>query len=141
VKKLPKTSDPAVLRTDFQNQKAWEAICELLAAPIHEGRETFFAHVQILEHRDHPDFSEEELLAVVPEDYDHSFFFVVDRTAVASPEFSDHCRRLVRNSRLQFPGDSWQIQGMQNNPSIANMSMEEFAQAVDADGIFRGFLI
>jgi hypothetical protein len=97
--------------------------------------------VQILEHRDHPDFSKEELLPVVPEDYAHSFFFVVDRTAVASPEFSDHCRRLVRNSRLRFPGDSWQIQGMQNNPSVANRSMEEFAQAVDADGIFRGFLI
>jgi len=32
-----------------------------------------------------------------------------------------------------------QIQGIKNNLSIANMDFFEFADNVDADGIFRGF--
>ena len=87
-----------MLRADFQNRKA-----NCLPHPFTRVVKTFFAQVQILEHRDHHDLSEEELLAVVPEDYDHSFFFVVDRTGFASSEFSDPCRRLdSRRLRGQF---------------------------------------
>jgi hypothetical protein len=32
-----------------------------------------------------------------------------------------------------------QIQAIENNLSIANMGFEEFAEAVDASGVFRGF--
>ncbi|HLF89873.1 MAG TPA: hypothetical protein VI451_13065 [Anaerolineales bacterium] len=32
-----------------------------------------------------------------------------------------------------------QIQGIENNLSIANMDFEEFADSVDEDGVFRGF--
>ena len=43
MKQLPKTTNPVVIRTDFENQQVWEAICELLRAPVHEGSETFYA--------------------------------------------------------------------------------------------------
>jgi uncharacterized protein DUF6924 len=29
--------------------------------------------------------------------------------------------------------------GVENNLSLANMDFEEFADSVDADGVFRGF--
>jgi hypothetical protein len=32
-----------------------------------------------------------------------------------------------------------QLQSIENNLSIANMGIEEFAEAADEDGIFRGF--
>jgi hypothetical protein len=32
-----------------------------------------------------------------------------------------------------------QVQGIENNLSIGNMGFEEFADAVDKDGIFRRF--
>jgi hypothetical protein len=32
-----------------------------------------------------------------------------------------------------------QIQAIENNLSIANMDFEDFADSVDADGVFRGF--
>ena len=32
-----------------------------------------------------------------------------------------------------------EIQGIENNLSLANMSFEDFARAVDGDGVFRGF--
>ena len=35
-----------------------------------------------------------------------------------------------------IPSEIW---GVENNLSIANMGFEEFADAVDSDGVFRGF--
>ena len=51
---------------------------------------------------------------------------------------------LVLDTRIE-PGRSFralpsQVQSIENNLSIANMDWEDFAGAVDADGVFRGFL-
>jgi hypothetical protein len=35
-----------------------------------------------------------------------------------------------------IPSEMW---GVENNLSLANMDFEEFADAVDKDGVFRGF--
>jgi len=32
-----------------------------------------------------------------------------------------------------------EIEGVENNLSLANMDFEEFANAADPDGVFRGF--
>ena len=45
MKQLPKTANPLVIRTDFENQQVWETICDLIRAPVHEGSERFYAHV------------------------------------------------------------------------------------------------
>ena len=34
------------------------------------------------------------------------------------------------------PGELWSVE---NNLSLANMDIEEFADATDADGVYRGF--
>jgi len=86
MKQLPKTANPLVIRTDFENQQAWEAICELLRAPVHEDSDTFYAYVEFLDDSDYRNLSKEELLAIVPRDYDHSFLFVVDRAAIGNPD-------------------------------------------------------
>ena len=46
---LPKTADPVVIRTDFENQQAWETIRGLIRAPVHQGSYTFYAYVDYLE--------------------------------------------------------------------------------------------
>jgi hypothetical protein len=33
MKQLAKTTNPVVIRTDFENQQAWETICDLVRAP------------------------------------------------------------------------------------------------------------
>jgi hypothetical protein len=63
-----------------------------------------------------------------------------DRKAVASREFPIMVVASYETRGCSFRATPSQIQGIQNNLSLANMSIEEFAQAVDADGIFRGFL-
>jgi len=76
MKKLPTTAHPAVIRTDFENQRAWEAIRDLIRTPVHEGGETFYAYVEFLEETEYRNLAKEELLAIVPRDYDHTFLFV-----------------------------------------------------------------
>jgi hypothetical protein len=139
MKQLPKTANPLVIRTDFENQKAWNAICEILRAPVHDANGPFHAHVDLLEDTEYRDFTREELLASVPERYDHSFFLVVDKTAVTNPEFPILAVDLAETRGRSFRALPSQIQGIENNLSIANMGFEEFADAVDAGGIFRGF--
>lgn len=32
-KQLPKTNNPLVVRTDFENRQAWKTVCKLIRAP------------------------------------------------------------------------------------------------------------
>jgi len=139
MKQLPKTAHPVVIRTDFENQQAWKAVCELIRAPVRDGNDALYAYVEFLEDSDYRNFTKEELLAIVPRDYDHSFLFVVDRAAIANPDFAILIVDLYESRGRCFRAIPSKIQSIENNLSIANMDFEEFAEAVDKDGIFRGF--
>ena len=68
----------------------------------------------------------------------HSIFFVADTTTMEHRDRPILCIDL-RASRQPFrviPGELWAVE---NNLSLANIDYEEFADAVDAEGIFRGF--
>ena len=43
MKQLPKATNPLVIRTDFENQQAWETICKLIRAPVQEDGDEFYA--------------------------------------------------------------------------------------------------
>src|SRR5216684_2921469 len=137
MKRLPKTADPLVIRTDFENQEAWKLICEILRAPV--GSESFYAHVEFLDDSQYRDFTKEELLASLPELYDHSFFLVVDKTAVSNPEFPILAVDLAETRGRSFRAPPSQNQGLEKHLSIGNLGFEEFADGVDGDGVFRGF--
>jgi hypothetical protein len=139
MKQLPKTANPLVIRTDFENQQLWETICDLIRAPVHEGSESFYAYVEFLEDSDYRNLTKEELLAIVPRDYDHSFLFVVDGATIADPGFAILTVQVIEPRGRSFRAIPSRIQSIENNLSIANMDFEEFEEAVDKDGIFRGF--
>jgi len=136
---LPKTANAVVIRTDFEDQQAWETICRLIRAPVHEGSYTFYAHVEFLEDNGYRNLSVEELLATVPRGYDHTFFFVVDRATISNPDFPILVVDLDESRGRSFRATPSQIQSIENNLSIANMGFEEFAEAADEGDIFRGF--
>ena len=138
-KQLPKTNNPLVVRIDFENQQAWKAVCKLIRAPVPAHGDTFYANVQFSEDEAFRGLGTEELLARVPSDYNHSFLFVVDSTAISHPEFSILVIDLRGADRRNFRAIPTAIQAIENNLSIANMDFSEFAVAVDEDGIFRGF--
>ena len=136
---LPKTEHPLLIRTDFENQKAWEAICEAVRAPVRDGADAFYANLDFLEQPVLRNAGKEDLMARVPEGYPHSFLLVADRFATEQSEFPILVIDLHHDPGRTFRAIPSQIQGIENNLSIANMDFFEFADSVDPDGVFRGF--
>jgi hypothetical protein len=127
-----------VIRTGFANQQAWEEICRLVRAPVHEGGLAFHANVEFLDDSELHNLPIQELPARLPAGYEYSFLFVVDPTTIAHPEFAMLVVDLESGLR-SFRTIPSQVQGIENNLSIGNMGFEEFAEAIGEDGIFRGF--
>jgi hypothetical protein len=138
MKSLPDTKNPLVLRIDFSDQDAWEKICTAVREPVDD----FQAYVEFLVDISYQDITKEQLLELVPSEYEHSFIILVDRETVSSPEFPLLIIDLGRDFGdfgREFRAIPSQIQGIENNLSIGNMSFYEFADNVDDDGVFRGF--
>jgi hypothetical protein len=134
IKPIPETEDALVLRTDFSNSAAWESICAAIRQPVGE----FQPYVEFLSDPEYDGAGVEQILSGIPEDYNHTFLFIVDHLALTHPEqpvlVLDLDFERGRSFRV-VPSQMWAIE---NNLSIANMDFEEFAEAADADGIFRG---
>lgn len=137
MKHIPNTENPLVLRTDFSDNAAWERICKLIRQPVSLLR--FRANVEFVDDAAYEDISKDQLLELIPNDYAHSFIIFVDRTAISRPEHPLLVVDLYEKSGREFRALPSQVQGIENNLSIANMDFEEFADSVDQDGIFRGF--
>src|ERR1044072_2531730 len=137
MRQVPDPENAPVLRTDFSDQMAWEKIKAEILEPV--GIFRFLANVEFVDDMEFANTPKEQLLEILPKDYNHSFIIVVDQIAISHPEHPlliiDLLNRSIRDFRA-LPG---QIQGVENILSIANMDFEEFADAVDEDGIFRGF--
>ena len=137
MKRIPETENPLVLRTDFSNQAAWERICAIIRKPV--GVFRFRANVDFVDDVEYTGVTKDQLLELIPKDYNHNFIVVVDQTAISLPDYPLLIVDLYERSGHEFRAIPSQIQGIENNLSIANMDFEEFAQSVDESGVFRGF--
>lgn len=136
---LPFTKDTPVIRTHFDDDAAWKTICDLIHQPRRVPGNEFYAYVDFVEDPNLRDISEKELLAMVPRDYWHTFLFVVDREAIQRHDFAVLVVDLCDEPGRTFRAIPAEVQGIQNNLSIANMDFYEFADRVGPDGVFRGF--
>ena len=137
MKQIPETENPLVLRTDFSNQAAWERICAIIRKPV--GVFRFRANVEFLDDVEYTGVTKDQLLELIPKDYNHNFIVVVDQTAISLPDYPLLIVDLYERSGREFRAVPSQIQGIENNLSIANMDFEEFAESIDESGVFRGF--
>ncbi len=137
MKPIPQTENALVLRTDFSDQAAWDAICGIIRNP--RGIFRFRAYVNFLDDVEYADIAKPQLLELIPQGYGPTFIVVADRIAMSSPEHPLLIIDLYEGSGRDFRAVPSQVQGIENNLSIANMDFEEFASSVDKDGIFRGF--
>ena len=145
-----------VIRTDFSDSESWSAVRELIAAPQVEFGQEFYAYVEYVNDEKYAGMEPATLVHSLPDDYPGFFCFVADEITFAqrehtilvvgfSPNSVNH--KDYERSRTQTPLTDIQtfraipsaIQSIENNLSIANMDFEEFAEAVDDDGVFRGF--
>ena len=137
MKQIPNTEHALVLRTDFSNQAAWDAICAAIRKPV--GFFHFRANVDFMDDEEYSGITREQLLELVPRDYNHTFVIVVDRTATSLSDYPLLVVDLYERSGREFRAIPSRVQSIENNLSIANMDFEEFAESVDEDGVFRGF--
>jgi hypothetical protein len=152
------THNPWVIRTDFSDGPTWAVVKQQVAAPQLDpptGME-FIANVKFVEEPALQSSSCEDIVHFLPTNYMGFVVFVVDAETIKGKEhpllvigFSppeDTAGNLAQKSPLStsmpintFRAIPTTIQSIENNLSIANMDFEDFANAVDRDGIFRGF--
>ena len=135
MKEIPKTENSLALRTDFSDEPAWESICAAITKPVGDFR----AYVDFVIDPGYDGLTAEQLPAILSEDSHRTFAFIIDRLALSHPDHPILVVDLYNEPGRTFrviPSEMWVVE---NNLSIANMDFEEFADAVDGDGVFRGF--
>jgi len=136
--RLPRTERTILLRTDFSDDAAWVALCEAIQAPQTRFGDEFRAYVSPVSDRAF-DGASVSLLVELAGAAEKSFLLVADRIALTSAErpvlVVDALHDVGSTFRV-IPSEAW---GVENNLWLANMDFEDFADAVDSDGVFRGF--
>ena len=133
---LPSSGNPPVVRTDFSNEDAWSDIRRVIGAPVGEHR--FLANVNFVDDREYEEAGKEALLPLLEAARPHhGFAMLVDHAAIVRP---DHPLLVIDvESGREFRAIPGTVQSIENNLSLGNMDFEEFADSVDADGVFCGF--
>jgi hypothetical protein len=137
MKKIPTTNDVLVLRTDFSDEKTWKSICKSIKTP--EPENGFLPNVEFHSDKKYEGLKTNQLLSLLPDDYEHPILFIVDDQSMSNREHSILCIDLIDEPGKHFrviPSEVW---GVENNLSEANMDFIDFADSVDKDGVFRGF--
>jgi hypothetical protein len=150
--------NPWVIRACFSDDETWELIKKQVAAPQRDplsGME-FTANVRFIEDRSFVNLPCHEVVRTLPADYPGFLVFVVDAQSSQGNEHSllvvgflpqgddpKDFERKPSQTPLEdiksFRAIPSAIQSIENNLSIANMDFEDFRNAVQQDGIFRGF--
>jgi hypothetical protein len=150
----PQETEPWVVRTDFSDEKQWRDVTGLISAAQKDSGFEFFAHVKFVSNEKFRDKDPRDIVLSLPDNYSFHFCFVVDRESIVNQDhpvlvvgfYPTDLEAFGRPPRVTpvaeikaFRALPSQIQGIENNLSIANMDFEEFANAADKDGVFRGF--
>ena len=132
--RLPESNQALVVRVDFSDDAAWSTICAIIREPV----DGFFAYVDFV---NDPAFDGVTLdqLVELGRDVSKSFIIVADTTTMTDAERSLLIVDVFVEPGRTFRATPSQIQAIENNLSITNMDFREFAENVDADGVFRGF--
>ncbi len=125
-----------VIRTDFTDDAAWKKIKRDVAAQYFLG---FSANVRFIDENKYSGLSGQALIQRIPRLDQYGCIFIADATAMSAAEHHllviDPSNPTGQTFRVVLSA-AWAVE---NNLSLANMDYYEFADAVDPDGVFRGF--
>src|SRR5665213_1925499 len=76
---LPNTEKAPVLRTDFSDQAAWDAIRKEVMQPV----DGFYANVDFIDDPEFANVSRDELMKLIPRNMRHSFIVVADKSSMS----------------------------------------------------------
>ncbi|MGW9033019.1 DUF6924 domain-containing protein [Streptomyces sp. NPDC055722] len=135
---VPDREDPFVLRTYFGDHPAWEALQSAILGADPEGGRSSVGFVDDLAYRD---LTAEQFTELMPQgDHDPTFLLLADERAMTDKEYPILVLDLFEEGRGQsFRVTASELWSIGANLSIGNIDFEEFADAVDGDGVFRRF--
>ncbi len=154
---IPASDRPPLVRTDFSDEAAWQAIRRsILTIPPEledaiglmnfmndlsdddedDSDEPWF--VDIIDERRFADLSMEEVIKRLPADDNNLCLFIVDRQAISDSGHPILVVDLRQGGSRTFRAIPSQICSIGSNLPIANMDWEDFADHVDEQGVFRG---
>jgi hypothetical protein len=134
-KAIPVGENVLGLRTDFSDEAAWESFRVKLAGSDDEVA----LALDVVSDPEFAGLTLKQLPKRLPESVEHSFAIIIDETTLTH---ADHAMVIV--DLREKPGRSFRaalkaLADVHDNLLTANMDFAEFADAVDADKIFRGF--
>ncbi|MEP7289777.1 MAG: hypothetical protein ABI947_28845 [Chloroflexota bacterium] len=135
MKNISNMPNSLVLRTDYSDESAWQAICASIEQPAKE----FKAHINFVSNPEYAGITTEQVISLIPQGWNHTFIFIVDRTTMSDPEHPILVMDLYTELGRMFRVIPSEIGNIENNLSLANMDFEDFADTTDQEGIFRGF--
>jgi hypothetical protein len=136
---LPRANSLTALlvRTDFSSDEAWQRACDEAQREYDDG---FSADLVLVSDPAFGRASWEAVRATVPASNDGpAVLFVADEVTLHTPGHLVLVVDLVDDGHAPIrciPPELWAVE---NNLNIANMSWADFADAVEYDGVFRGF--
>jgi hypothetical protein len=134
MREFPGTSETPFVRTDFSNERVWREIVEAVGRESPDG---FRAYVSIIDDIGFSGASAEDLAGLAAQAGAHRLLLVADSVTMSHVERPILCIDLLEALRTirATPGALWSIE---NNLSLANLDFEDFVEAADHDGIYRG---
>ncbi|MGW0856634.1 DUF6924 domain-containing protein [Streptomyces sp. NPDC002690] len=160
MKDLPQSEATLLIRTDFADEAAWQDLRTAVTTPADED-DDFLAMLHIVDDPAYRDLTAEQIVALAPAEDD--LLILADREAMTGAEMpllavytgvdedededngQDAGDATAEGDGGSVPGfdelrviasELWSVE---NNISLANMDWEEFVDAAEEDGVFRGF--
>ena len=140
-----------VVRTDFSDDAAFDAACDLISTGDCEG---YMPDVMTFEDRRLEGSSPDEVYQLAV-DTEIEYLFIADARTITDPEHPLLVLNLISDDDDEDDEDDdeeearppsrmfWtvpaEVCAIDANLGISNMDFFEFAESVDPDGVFRGF--
>ncbi|MEU4216864.1 DUF6924 domain-containing protein [Actinoplanes sp. NPDC026623] len=132
---VPDTAGALVLRTDFSDDAAFEAVRAACETTSPEG---FGADLTFVSDRAFAGVTPEQVVALPKAGYS-GFVFLVDDVTITAPEMPVVVVDLLHEPGRWFRVEPAEMWAVENNLSLGNMDFFEFADHADPDGVFRAF--
>jgi hypothetical protein len=136
MKALPSVNGSLLVRTDFSEGSSWHSLVEEVMRETEDG---FRAYVEVIDDSEFDGAEWADVKRNLPaNDEGGAVLFVADTTALRTTGFPILVV-YVFDDREPFRCVVTELWNVDNNLNLANMDWEDFADSVDANGVFRGF--
>ncbi len=134
-KKFPNTKNTLLVRTDFSNDAKWKELCDSILNSYPAQFKAicpFFLNDSSYEKLDLG-----LLKSLIPEDWNHSFLFIVDEKTMSHTSHPILCVNMFKSGAI-FRLTPKAMLDVDSNLSTVNVDFEDFMRDTDAEGIYHG---